>query len=289
MSLNLAIHITWSSGRTESFTIEGERIRIGTAAFCEIRLPHGEAAPEHVALEDGGMSGVIAQALVASPPATIDGEPFARVLLAPEATLRIGNNKLRASPIGAVAVGQGRAAQKKSSPLVYVAGAIAIPLAVAQLSPSGDDEEAAPSHEPPPLFASAQASCPQQEPTAALALAAQQLELANAKRERRPFRAHDGVQAVALYGTAAACFKQGARSDGERQALRAAEALKVDLEESYRTHRVRLEHALSTKNYPLAHHEVRALRDLTSSATGEYVGWLSSLDRRLALRAGKNQ
>jgi|RhiMethySRZTD1v2_1073278.scaffolds.fasta_scaffold24069_3 hypothetical protein len=289
MSLNLAIQITWSNGRSESFAIEGERIRIGTAAYCEIRLPHGEAAPEQVALEDGGMSGVIAQALAASPPATIDGAPFTRMPLLPEATLQIGNNKLRITPVGAVAVGQGRAAQKKSSPLVYVAGAIAIPLAVAQLSNSGDDEEAAPSHEPPALFASASASCPQKEPTAALALAEQQLELANAKRERRPFRAHDGVRAVTLYGTAAACFEQGARADSQRRALSAAEALRLDLEESYRTHRVRLEHALSTKNYPLAHQEVRALRDITSSASGEYVTWLSSLDRRLTLRAGKNQ
>jgi hypothetical protein len=65
--------------------------------------------------------------------------------------------------------------------------------------------------------------------------------------------------------------------------------LERDLGESYRTHRVRLEHALSTKNYEVAQVEVRALRDLLSGQSGEYTTYLESLSRRLALRQGKKR
>jgi hypothetical protein len=142
---------------------------------------------------------------------------------------------------------------------------------------------------PPALFASAAPTCPQNEPTAALALASEQRELAAAKRERRPFRASDGVRAVGLYRTTAACFRSAGDAPRAAEAEQAAQVLERDLGESYRTHRVRLEHALSTKNYEVAQVEVRALRDLLSGQSGEYTTYLESLSRRLALRQGKKR
>jgi hypothetical protein len=52
---------------------------------------------------------------------------------------------------------------------------------------------------------------------------------------------------------------------------------------------VRLDHALSTKNYQVAQVEVRALRDLLSDRSGDYTSWLESLSRRLSLRLGKKR
>jgi hypothetical protein len=287
MALALSIQLTSATGRSESFSVDAERVRIGSAAYCEVRLPHGEAAPLQIVLEDGGPLGLRAELVASVPPATVNGAPLESGVLPANAVIEIGKAKIALATLGGAVVGAGPVAKQKTSPLTLVAAAIAVPLGLAQLSLPDQDEELVSKHQPPALFASAAPTCPQTEPTAALALAAEQRDLAGAKRERRPFRASDGVRAVELYRVTAACFRAGGNAPLAEHAERDAQALERDLDESYRTHRVRLEHALSTKNYPVAQVEVRALRDLTSGHAGEYTSWLQSLSRRLALRQGK--
>ena len=43
---------------------------------------------------------------------------------------------------------------------------------------------------------------------------------------------------------------------------------------------------LGVKNYRVARSEVRALLELTSGQSGDYVTWLSNLERRLKLLEG---
>jgi hypothetical protein len=287
MTLALSIQLTSSTGRSESFTVDAERIRIGSAAYCEVRLPHGEAAPLQIVLEDGGPLGLCAEVIATAPLATVNGVPLQSGVLPPSAVIEIGKARLSLATLGGAVVGAGPVAKQKTSPVTLVAAVIAVPLGLAQLSLPDDEEEMGSKHQPPALFASAAPSCPQTEPTAALAFAAEQRDLAGAKRERRPFRASDGVRAVGLYRMTAACFRAGGNAPLAEHAERDAQVLERDLDESYRTHRVRLEHALATKHYQVAQTEVRALRDLTSGHAGEYTSWLESLSRRLSLRQGK--
>lgn len=289
MTLALSIQLTTSTGRTESFTVDAERVRIGSAAYCEVRLPHGEAAPLQLVLEDGGPLGLRVEVVASVPPANVNGTPLESGVLPANAVIEIGGARLAIATVGGAVVGAGPVAKQKTSPVTLVAAAIAVPLGLAQLSLPEQDDELVSKHQPPALFASAAPSCPQTEPTAALALASEQRELAGRKRERRPFRASDGVRAVGLYRLTAACFRAGGNAPLAEHAERDAQVLERDLDESYRTHRVRLEHALATKNYGVAQLEVRALRDLTSGHAGEYTSWLESLSRRLALRQGKKQ
>lgn len=289
MTLALAIQLTSSSGRTESFTVDAERVRIGSAAYCEVRLPLGEAAPVQVVLEDAGALGLKVDVLAQSPGVSVDGKPLESGLIQPNAVIEIGKARLALTTLGGAVVGAGPVAKQKTSPVTLLAAALAIPLGLAQLSLPAKDEEMATKHRPPALFASAAATCPQTEPTAASALATEQRDLASAKRERRPFRASDGVRAVELYRVTAACFRAGGNAPLADDADRAAKELEADLTESYRTHRVRLEHALSTKNYRVAQVEVRALRDITTGLRGDYVAYLESLSRRLSLRQGKKK
>jgi hypothetical protein len=267
--------------------VEAERVRIGSAAYCEVRLPQGEAAAVQIVLEDAGPLGLMAEVVSESPPAILAGKPIISGVLPPKAELEIGSTRLQIACVGGALVGAGPAAKQKTSPVTLLAAAIAIPLGLAQLTMPAKDDELASGHKPPALFASAAVSCSQSEPISALALAAEQRELANAKRERRPFRAFDGVQAVGLYRVTAACFRAGGDARQSVDAEHAADVLRRDLDESYRTRRVRLEHALTTKNYQVAQSEVRALRDITTGMKGEYVSWLESLQRRLRLRQGK--
>jgi len=284
----LTIHVTHASGRNETFTLEGKRLRIGTAAFCEVRLPLGEAAPEHVALEDRGLSGLHLEALAFSPPPTLDGVPFTKVLFAPSSVLEIGGTHIRVATHALGSTAAGKDEKEKTSPLAYVAGAVILPLLAWQYAPKPEDEvPSAP--EAPALFGAASAGCAQREPDTARALAGEQLALADAKRERQPFFAHDGVLAVGLYRSARACFDVAQAAELSRRAADAEVRLTRELEEGYRTRRARLEHALGVKSYRVARSEVRALLELLKGRGGEYVDWLSNLERRLKLLEGTKE
>jgi len=288
MTLTLSIQLT-SAGRTESFSVEADRVRIGSAAYCEVRLPLGEAAPVQLVLEDAGPLGLRVEVLADSPPALIAGKPLSTGVFPSSAQIEIGRNRIGVATLMAAVPGASSQRKSKTSPVTLLAAAIAIPFGFAQLAFSPRDEGLTSPTKPPALFASARPNCPQTEPGSALAFAAQERELGDSKRERRPFRAADGVRAVGLYRMTAACLRSGGDSARANDADRAADALERDLTESYRTHRVRLDHALSTKNYVVAQSEVRALRDLLSGTPGEYVTWLESLSRRLSLRLGKKR
>lgn len=287
MTLALSIQLTSAEGRSDSFTVDAERVRIGSAAYCEVRLPLGDAAPVQIVLEDAGPLGLRAEVLSDTPPVMVDGKPLSAGILAPNAVLELGKARLAIATLGGAVVGAGPATKQKTSPVTLLAAALAIPLGLAQLSLPPQDDEMVSAHQPPALFGSKPPTCPQAEATTALALAREQRGLADAKRERRPFRASDGVRAVGLYRLTAACSRVGGDLGRAAEAERDAQVLESDLDESYRTHRVRLEHALSTKNYQVADVEVRALRELTSGQSGDYTGYLESLARRLALRQGK--
>ncbi len=57
------------------------------------------------------------------------------------------------------------------------------------------------------------------------------------------------------------------------------------MNDDFRTRRVRLEHALNVEDTANAQKEVRVLLQFTENKSGEYVTWLSNLDRRLKLKA----
>jgi hypothetical protein len=289
MTLALSIQLTLPNGRSESFTVDAERVRIGSAAYCEVRLPLGEAAPVQLTLEDAGPLGLRAEVLSDTPPVTAGGKPLVSGVVPAGAVLEIGKTRLAVTTLGGAVVGAGPVAKEKTSPLTLLAAAVAVPLGLAQLSLPNQDDGLQSGHRPPALFASALPRCPQVEPTAALSLAAEQRGLADTKRERRPFRPSDGVRAVGLYRLTAACFHTGGDVARAAEATRDAQTLERDLDESYRTHRVRLEHALSTKNYPVAQVEARALGELLRDRSDDYTGWLASLLRRLSLRQGKKR
>lgn len=63
--------------------------------------------------------------------------------------------------------------------------------------------------------------------------------------------------------------------------------MRAELNDDYRTQQVRLDHALSVEDWALAQRQVRILQQFTSGKTGEYVTWLSNLDRKLKLKIGE--
>ncbi len=268
--------------------MDAERVLIGSGAHCEIRLPVDQAAIEHV-LVQLGPAGATAEARSFNPPPTLNGSPFSKVQLMPDAVLGVGHVQI-AIGVTEVAGDAGLVVKKqeKTSPLTYILAAIAIPISLyVILSDNGDAGSGAPPKEFPKLFDAPMTTCPQQNPEQAAAFAADKLELADARRERRAFHVQDGVAAVPLFEEAAACFKAGGDPQSAKDAEQAAVDLRAKVEEDYRTHRVRLEHAMAVKDWPTAQKEVRVLLDFTEGKQGDYVSWLSTVDRRLQLKYGK--
>lgn len=281
----LKFQIRLHTGQVDSLTMEAERVLIGSGAHCEIRLPVDQARVEHVLLELGP-AGIFARALNFEPPPTINNIPFQQAPLPPGAVLGVGGCQVLVDIVeGGQALASGGA--KKKSPIAAIALMIIVPLGMYMLLVD-DPAEAGPKPSPkqaPELWTAAVAACPYTGGQA-LAFAREKMAVADAKRERRPFHVQDGVHAVPTYEAAAVCFRQGGDAASGNLAEEAAKFLRRDITDDFRTRRVRLDHALAIEDYVSAQKEVRVLLQFTEGKSGDYVTWLSNLERKLKLKAG---
>ncbi|HEX7664857.1 MAG TPA: FHA domain-containing protein [Polyangiaceae bacterium] len=274
------------SGQVDQLLIESERVLIGSGAHCEIRLPLDQAAVEHAVVQ-AGSGGVFVQALSFQPPPTLNNVPFTQAPLAPGAVLGVGQFQITAE----LAEGaQGAVVKKKqagSSPLTLV-GVIVVAIGGYFLA-FGDEAQtqAAAPRDPPELFGAVIDQCPQRAPDQALALAKERNIVADAKRERRPFHVQDGIASVPIYELASACYKVAGDAPDATDTAAAAASLRRELNEDYRTHRVRLEHNLQIEDRESSRREVRILLQFTEGKQGDYVTWLSNLERELRLKLGR--
>jgi hypothetical protein len=277
------------TGQVEQVTIESERVKIGSGAHCEIRLPLTEARVEHVLIELGP-AGIFARALSFDPQPTINNVPFTQAPLPPGAVLGISGTQIYIEVIETAGAGIGQQKQKKSSPITIVALAMMLP-AAAYLFLVDDDAalgEAEADRPPPPeLWGPPTTTCPHAERAQALAYARERIAAADAKRERRPFYVQDGVSAVPVYEVAAACFRLGGDTASANLADEAAAYLRREITDDFRMRRVRLDHALATEDYVSAQKEVRVLLQFVEGKSGEYVTWLANLERKLKLKIGE--
>jgi hypothetical protein len=278
----LRFQIRLPSGQVDQLNVESERALIGSGAHCEIRLPLDQARVEHVLIELAPQ-GVFARALNFEPPPTINNIAFTQAPLPPEAVLGVGQVQIyvmAADGAGAGALVQTK--QKKSSPIAIFA--LVMMLGAGGYFLLADDDSSGASvkpKEPPELWGPPIVQCPQAPGLQAAAFARDRLSLADAKRERRPFHVQDGVLSVPLYEQAAACFRAGSDPQSAAAADETAQKLRKDINDDYRTQRVRLEHSLNVEDWSSAQHQVKILRQFTEGKQGDYVTWLSNLDRKL--------
>lgn len=284
----LRFEIRLPDGRIEELRIEGDRALIGSGAHCEIRMPVDQAQVEHV-LVYTSPGGVAAEARSFQPPPTINAAPFTRTQLVPGSVLGIGTYQIQVTPLD-LGAGVGAAGQKEegTSRTTLLGGVFIILVGVwwiQQQSMKGQDAEPPP-REIPELWSEEITACPQKDPAAAGALAQDRYSVARSKQERRPFHVQDGVAAVPLFEEAAACFAVAGEGAAARETKELAAKLRVDIAQDFRTHRVRLEYALSRQNWSVAQKEVRVLLDFLDGKQHDYVSWLSNIDRRIRLKYG---
>ena len=277
------------TGQIEQLSIESERVLIGSGAHCEIRLPLAEARVEHVLIELGP-AGVFARALSFEPPPTINNVPFTQAPLPPGAMLGVTGTQIYIEVLEGQQVGGQLQQKKKSSPVMLIALLLMVP-AAGYLFLVDDDgfgaEGAMEMPQPPELWGAPIAQCPQADRGAALGFARERMAIADAKRERRPFHVQDGVSAVPTYEMAAACFRAGGDVASGNLADESAKYLRREMTDDFRMRRVRLDHALATEDYVSAQKEVRVLLQFVEGTSGDYVTWLSNLERKLKLKVGE--
>lgn len=284
----LRFQIRHPTGQVDQINVESERVVIGSGAHCEIRLPIDQSRVEHVLIELGP-AGVFARALSFEPAPTINNIPFTQAPLPPESVLGVNQMQIY------VAVGDGAGGlavqqqKKKTSPITLIAVILMLPAGLYVLF-SDDDKgpNAKMPKEPPELWGTPVAACPQAG-AAALTLGRERLAIADAKRERRPFHVQDGVQAVPLYELSGACFRAGGDTVMGQYADDTARFLRQEINNDYRTQRVRLEHDLSVEDWQGAQKCVRLLQQYTEGKQGEYVTWLAQVDRKLKIKAANQK
>lgn len=272
----------------EQLLVDSDRVLIGSGAHCEIRLPQDQAAVEHVLVRFmGGF--VYAEARAMNPPPLINGSPFTEAPLRPDSILKIGNSEITINVVEVADQGSVLQTKKeKSNPAIYVLAAIAVPVCVFILLDEGpSDGLGEKPNEIPTLWSDEEQPCPRQASGEALAAAREARLLAEGRRERSPFDVRDGVAAVPLFQQAAACYKNGGDEARSGEMEESATQLKARMDEEYRAHQMRLEHALEVEDLPAAQREVKQLLAMLTGQTGDYVVWLSNLERRLKLQIGE--
>ncbi len=292
----LRFQIRQPSGQVDQLLIESERVRIGSGAHCEIRLPLVQAAIEH-ALIQVGPAGVFVQAMSFQPPPTVNNVPFTQGPLTPEAVLGIGQFQITVALAADGAQGA-VATKKKGGSNVSLIALVVLIIGGGYYFFMGDTAATgvvAPK-DAPELWGPPVDACPQRIPEQAIALARERNVVADAKRERRPFHIKDGIDAVPLYELASVCYRTAGDQNSAVETAGAAVALRKELNDDYRTHRVRLDHFLHLEDPPppdpplnliAARKEVRLLLQFTEGKQGDYVSWLSNLDRKLKLKLGR--
>lgn len=284
----LKFQIRHPNGQVEHLNVDGERVMIGSGAHCEIRLPVDQAALESVLVQQTA-SGVYAKALSFDPPPTLNNTPFSQAPVQAESVLGIGQMQIYVT-ISEEAGGKAVVTKEKTktSPLTVVLAALCA-LAGAYYMLAGDEqaESGAQPQQVPDLWDATPAACPQSAPEQALARAREVHQVADARRERRPFHVQDGVAAVPLYELASSCYQRGGEQARATETANAAAGLKAEMQQDFRTHRVRLDHLLTIKDWAPARREARVLLQYMEGKQGEYVTWLSNLDRQLKLKVGR--
>jgi len=283
----LRFQIQHANGRQEQVTVEAERALIGSGAHCEIRLPIDQAAVEHILIQVGA-GGVFAQALSFEPAPTIGGVPFTQAPLPPDVVLGVNQTQMLVSITGdqVAGGGMGRKEKGKTNPMLIIA-AMAGACLVAWMFLGGDDDvRRVEPQDYPKLWDQGAATC-EKSANEAGAFAMEKRIVADSKRERRMFHVKDGVDAVPLYETAAACFEKAGDKKEADNARDTANALRKELDDDYRTHRMRLQHAMGVKDMETARKEVRTLIEMTEGKEGPYVSYLHVIERDLKQKLGR--
>lgn len=287
--LRCTVRYLHGAARETVYEVDTPRILFGSASHCDIQLPRTDSAPEQLELVFDDTD-IVARILTPEPATSVLGQPFLGGRIAegtelelPGLTIRVEKVELGArlgtSKAGTARRGRLLLGVVSACVAVMVAGYFAFMHVAAPQAPQRPDK--------PALFTVTHVAC--DAPNAALARGRQWFSKAYTLWERSPFYLRDGVTAVDYFRRSAACLEAGGDVQAAQRATALAQSLQNELEGEYHVHWVRLERALDTQGFDIAAVEVQYLSDLLHHQRGEYLDWLESLQRRIALGSTKEK
>ena len=259
----------------------GSHLLIGNGSHCDVRLLPEDAAVEQLRLTVSD-TGVEACALSPQPPCLLAGRPIFSERLPEGAVLTVGLAQLHIELVHGAGKRASAGSSSTSGMRVALMAAIAIAAFVA-LRKHEVVDPLAQNVEAPALFGAA-SSCPLANADVTPFAASRLLRTAQLKAERSPFYVRDGVEAVAHFEQAAACFDALGRARERDSSQRAAALLRTALNNDFHARRVRLERFLARQKYEEAQHEVSVLQAFVGSDASDYAQWLLAVQRELTVR-----
>lgn len=288
------VEVLTPEGQQWTVELAGERVLVGSSPSCQVVIERAEIAREHVLLSPRPDGCYVAIARGAPTPVMFNGVPIERSVVPWGAELFIGGVRITLKNSGAPGSAEAKPAtakkDEKPSPVILGAAVVGVALlGYIMLGGDGETGVAKPRGEPPALFDSLERTCPANDQDGALAMANDHARRAAAKAERMPFRTQDGVEAVGLFSTAAACFRVAGQNERAQREMTSAQQLKDRIDREFLNHRFRLERAIEQERHADAVVEVRLMLNFIEHRPGEYMTGLKNLERRLALQVDRAQ
>lgn len=270
------IEVIRSDGTTALHRSSGAQVTIGRSPSAGVALVNAiDLLPEHLMVAPRSDGCWVAVAAGAQPAAFIMGQSFTHGLVPWGTEIAVGSVKLRV-------LDRAPRRGKRRSPLLIGVLLAALAVLAIVLVRSGQSEDAGPPPEAPALFDAAEPCS--RAGIEASALARESANAASQRADRYPFDPQEGIEAVRLYGIAAACVRAGGQADLVPSLERQREVLSARVNEDYRGHRLRLERALVDGYYALALRQIRLLQAMLRHRRADpYYEWLDALAREIEL------
>jgi hypothetical protein len=277
-----SVEVIYPDGRTVQFPFGTDQVTVGSGPQADISLPGSpELEPLHLLLAPRPDGCWISTSREAALSAKHEGRLFENGVVDWGFELDIGALTFRVS--NATKGTHARALRRRRLRKMVMLAAIAVLAMYILREP--ESAIARTSAKAPALFEGLPDSC-ETTGAEALTLAHQHLNAADARAERYAFEPNDGVHSVFGFSAAAACFRAVGENDTATWVETEQAKMQQRIEEDYLFHRIRLERALDHERYRDALHEERIVAALVRGQRGEYVTWLTNIDRLLELRAG---
>jgi hypothetical protein len=279
--MSISIELIYADGTVESHVGLGAEVTIGKSPEASLRVERvAELAPLQLLLVARRNGVWISDARGAQVVATRDGKPVGNSTVPWGTEIDVGSLTVR--------VRKPTPPKSNSRTLVLVVAAASLAVAGLMLSRHrGGPDLPSTSAKPPKLLDEAAVPCPD-APQPPGQRAAELGRKADAKETRHPFAPHDGVEAVGLYRTAAACFEQAAQPEQSQEMTARGADLARRLEQEYRATILQQRRALRSKELPTVLATTRVLRTLLDGRTDPYTQWLGALERHVSAKVNRD-
>ena len=268
----ISIDVIHADGTSESHTVEGAQITIGSSSEADVTIRNAaELAPLQLLVMRRPGGCWVASARDAKVQPSIKGKAFDNGMVPWGTELDVGSVSVRISDRDA----RRRPGALRSQKLLVAIGA-ALCAVVVLMTTGATTGMPTTNAAPPPLFDEVVVPCP--DTALARRLYDEAIAEADAREGRYAYDSQEGIKAVARYREATACAALIPDEAAATAAREAGERLQGRVEGDFKTLRVALDRARSSKDLVRIGTMIKRVDRYISHRDGRYRSWLVALD-----------